>query len=118
VRIVLATDRPDLGDALSLFLTDRDIEVVGVVSDASGLVALATVTHPDAILVDWQLAGAGSAGAVAGLKSTGEPAPVIVMSTSQERPLAQMAQADGYVTLGDPPEALLRTLREVAPTAR
>ena len=40
-----------------------------------------------------------------------------MMGTAEERVLAQMAAADGYVTLGDPPEALLEVLREVAPTA-
>ena len=30
--------------------------------------------------------------------------------------LAQMAEADAHVTVGDPPEALLEVLREVAPT--
>lgn len=111
MRILLATDRPDLGHALTLFLSERHFDVIAVVTDARELVTLATTTHPDIVLVDWQLAGAGSAGAVADLKSTGEPAPVIVMSTSQERALAQMAEADGHVTLGDPPEALLEVLR-------
>jgi DNA-binding NarL/FixJ family response regulator len=113
LRIVLATDRPHLGEALLLYLSERRIEVVGVASDVSSLVTLTAATHPDAVLVDWQLAGTGSAGAVAELKSTGEPTPVIVMSTSEEWPLATMVEADGFVTLGDPPEALLEALRKV-----
>jgi DNA-binding NarL/FixJ family response regulator len=116
LRVLLATDRPHLGDALSLFLTERHIDVVAVASDVRELVVLALATHPCVVLVDWQLAGAGSAGILADLKSCEEPAPIIVMGTAEERVLAQMAAADGYVTLGDPPEALLEALREVAPT--
>jgi DNA-binding NarL/FixJ family response regulator len=115
VRVLLATDRPHLGDALSLFLNERHIDVVAVVSDARDLVTLALAAHPCVVLVDWQLAGGTSAPALADLKDCG--APVIVMGTAEERVLAQMAAADGYVTLGDPPEALLEVLHEVASTA-
>lgn len=118
MRVLLATDRPQLCDALSLFLSEHDIDVVGVASDTEGLVSLTSETHPDVILIDWQLAGAGSAGAVAEFKRTGEPAPVIVMSTATERPLAQMTEADGHVTVGDPPEALLQALRAAVPTGK
>jgi DNA-binding NarL/FixJ family response regulator len=116
MRVLVATDRPQLVDALSLFLSEHGLDVVSVATDTEELVCLAASTHPDVVLVDWQMAGSGSAGAVVELKRTGEPAPVIIMSTATERPLAQMTEADGHVTVGDPPEALLQALREVVPT--
>lgn len=67
-------------DAISLFLSQRQIDIVAVATDARDLVIFAS-------------------------------------GTAEERVLAQMAAAEGYVTLGDPPEALLEVLREVAPTA-
>lgn len=118
MRVLLATDRPDLGEALSLFLSEHGVDVVDLAADAQGLVGLSSATHPDVVLVDWQLAGTGAAGAVTDLKRAGEQAPIIVMSTASERPLAQMTEADGHVTVGDPPEALLQVLHEVVPSAK
>ena len=37
MRVLLATDRPDLGHALSLFLSERSIQVVDVVDDTGRL---------------------------------------------------------------------------------
>ena len=37
MRVLLATDRPDLGHALSLFLSERSIQVVDVVDDPGRL---------------------------------------------------------------------------------
>jgi DNA-binding NarL/FixJ family response regulator len=118
VRVLLATDRPSLGEALSLFLAEAHIEVVATAADSGALVALAAVTRPDVILVDWQLAGAGSAGAVAELKSRGEPAPIVLLSTPEEGALASMAEADDHVTLGDHPENLVKALREAVAARR
>ena len=113
MRVLLATDRPSLGEALSLFLAERNIEIVGTAADSHALVSLARTANPDVILVDWQLAGAGGEGVVDDLKGGELGAPVVLLSTPEEGPLASMAKADGYVTLGDPPEALLESLREV-----
>ena len=117
MRVLLATDRPHLGDALSFFLGERHVDVVAVAGDAHELLELALSTHPVVVLVDWQLAETDPAGILADLKRCEQPAHVIVMCSAEERPLAQMAAADGYVTLGDPPEALLDVLRDVTITA-
>ena len=117
MRVLLATDRPHLGEALCVFLSEHDIDVVAVATDAGGVRALAAATCPDAVLIDWQLTGAGASCVVADLKRAGRPAPVIVMCTSTERPLANMAEADGHVTVGDPPEELLAVLRRAVPAA-
>jgi DNA-binding NarL/FixJ family response regulator len=117
LRVVLATDRPHLGDALRVFLSEHGIDVVAIAADAGRVTALVSTTHPDVVLIDWQLTGAGASCVVADLKRAGRPAPVIVMRTSTERPLADMAEADGHVTVGDPPEELLAVLRQVVPMA-
>jgi hypothetical protein len=44
-----------------------------------------------------------------------DPIPVIVLSTTQERPRALATGAAACATLGDPPDSLLATLFAVGP---
>ena len=115
MRVLLATDRPDLGHALSLFLTERRIDVVDVVCDADRLLARAAAEHPDVVLIDWRLGEVVSTRAVADLQGSGNPTPVVVLSTSRESAPASSCGAAAYATLGDPPDSLLKVLGEVAP---
>jgi DNA-binding response OmpR family regulator len=117
VRVLLATDRPDLGHALSLYLTECRIDVVDVVCDADCLLARATAERPDVVLVDWHLGDAASTRAVADLQGCGHPMPVVILSTSHESAPARTSGAAAYATLGDPPDALLAVLAAVAPAA-
>ncbi len=113
-RVILATDRPDLGHALSLFLTERRIDVVDVVDDAGRLLAQTEVAHPDAVLVDWHLGACASTQMVADLQGCPDhPTPVIILSTSRERHSAHASGAAAYATLGDPPDSLLAALAQV-----
>ena len=114
MRVLLATDSPDLGHALSLFLSERRVQVVDVVDDLDGLLAQASTARPDAVLVDWRLGAVVSCQMVAGLMRCDDPTPVIVLSTTQERSSARTAGAAAYATLGDHPDSLLVALDEVA----
>ena len=118
MRVLLATDRPDLGHALSLFLSERSIQVVDVVDDFDCLMDRAATARPDAVLVDWGLGEAVSVQAVADLMDRDDPTPVIILSTAQERSRAHASGAAAYATLGDPPDTLLATIREVGPGRR
>ena len=115
MRVLLATDSPDLGHALTLFLSERRIQVVDVVDDADLLVAQAETARPDVVLVDWSLGDAVSCQMVEGLMCGDDPTPVIVLSTTQDRARAKAAGASAYATLGDPPDSLLAVLHEVGP---
>jgi DNA-binding NarL/FixJ family response regulator len=115
MRVLLATRSPDLGDALTLFLSERRIQVVDVVDDADLLVAQAETVHPDVVLVDWSLGDEVSCQLVEDLGCGDDPTPVIVLSTTQDRPRAKAAGAAAYATLGDPPDTLLAVLHEVGP---
>ena len=46
MRVLLATDSPDLGHALSLFLGERSIHVLDVTADADDLVRRADGRAP------------------------------------------------------------------------
>jgi DNA-binding response OmpR family regulator len=115
MRVLLATDRPDLGHALSLFLSERSISVVAVVDDFDRLMDRAATARPDVVLVDWSLGEAVSGQVVADLMHRDDPTPVIVLSASKDRSRARVCGAAAYATLGDPPDALLSTLFEVCP---
>ena len=60
MRVLLATDNPDFGHALSLFLGERSIQVLDVTADADDLVQWAAAGRPDAVLLDWRLGEAVS----------------------------------------------------------
>jgi DNA-binding NarL/FixJ family response regulator len=115
VRVLLATDRPDLGHALRLFLTECQIDVVDVVCDTDCLLARTAAEHPDVVLIDWHLGDVISTRAVADIQGCVDPTPVIILSTSQDRAPASTCGAAAYAMLGDPPDSLLAILAEVAP---
>jgi DNA-binding response OmpR family regulator len=117
VRVLLATDRPDLGHALSIYLTERQVEVVDVVCDTDCLLARAAAGHADVVLVDWHLGDVASTRAVADLQGCGDPTPVVILSTSHDSAPASSSGAAAYATLGDPPDSLLAILARVAPAA-
>ena len=117
MRVLLATDRPDLGQALCLYLSECQIHVVDVVGDTDCLLARAAAENPDVVLVDWHLGEVVSTQAVADLQGCGDPTPVIILSTSQESAPASTSGAAAYATLGDPPDSLLTVLAAVAPAA-
>jgi DNA-binding NarL/FixJ family response regulator len=115
MRVLLATDRPDLGHALKLFLSERCINVVGVVGECELVRERAEAARPDVVVVDWRLGGAISGQVVADLMSCDHPTPVIVLSSTQDRPMARETGAAAYATLGDPPDTLLAAIHAVGP---
>ncbi|HEX5642592.1 MAG TPA: response regulator [Thermoleophilia bacterium] len=115
MRVLLATDRPDLGHALTLFLSERSIQVVDVVDDVGSLMDRAAASRPDVVLVDWCLGDAVSSRMVADLMDRDDPTPVIVLTTAQDRSRAHACGAAAYATFGDTPDSLVTALREVSP---
>ena len=113
MRVLLATDRPDLGHALSLFLSERRIQVVDVVDDCERLIHEAEAVRPDVVLVDWRLGAAAACQTVAELMHRDDPTPVIILSTTRERSRATASGAAACCTLGDHPDSLLDALNEV-----
>jgi DNA-binding response OmpR family regulator len=113
MRVLLATDSPDFGHALSLFLGERSIHVLDVTADADDVVRTAAVRRPDVVLLDWRLGEAVSTQVVEGLLSSEDPPPVIVLTTTHQRDRANACGAARYVTLGDHPDALLAVLDEI-----
>lgn len=115
MRVLLATDRPDLGHALSLFLSERSIQVVAIVDDPGRLLDQAATARPDVVLVDWCLGDALSSRMVSDLMDRDDPTPVIVLTSAQDRTRAYACGAAAYATFGDTPDSLVDALRAVGP---
>lgn len=118
MRVLLATDRPDLCHALSLFLSERSIQVIAVVDDADRLIDRNAASRPDVVLVDWSLGDAVSTRMVADLMNRDDPTPVIVLTSVKDRERAHACGAAAYATFGDTPDSLVAALREVGPASR
>ncbi|MGE5228600.1 MAG: response regulator [Deltaproteobacteria bacterium] len=115
MRVLLATDRPDLGHALSLFLAERRIQVVEIVDDTGRVMDKVATSGPDVVVVDWGLGEAVSSRMVADLMDGDDPTPVIVLTTAKDRMRASACGAAAYATFGDTPDSLVAALREVSP---
>ncbi len=113
MRVLLATARPDLGHALSLFLCERSIQVVDVVDDLSRLLDETAASRPDVVLVDWSLGEVVSSRVVEDLMDRDHPTPVIVLTTVKDGAQARACGATAYATFGDTPDSLVAALREV-----
>jgi DNA-binding response OmpR family regulator len=114
MRVLLVTDSPDLGQALTLFLGERHIVVLDILEDAAAAAAQTASRRPDAVLVDWRLGEAESTRMVADLMGCDDPTPVILLTSTHERARARTTGAAACATLGDPPDALLAALLEVS----
>jgi DNA-binding NarL/FixJ family response regulator len=115
MRVLLATDHPDLGDALHLFLAEQSIELVDVVDCARNLSSRAAACRADVVIVDSRLTDALSAGLVADLRTGRKPTPVVLLVAGRHQGMAQSVGADALAMLGDPPDALVAALVQAAP---
>lgn len=113
MRVLLATDRPSLAAALTLYLEARDLDVVGVVANAEEIEPRALESHAEVVLVDWHLGEVASIEAFSDLRRALGRTPVIVLGSSGDSEAAQGSGAAGFATFGDAPEALLALMHEV-----
>jgi DNA-binding NarL/FixJ family response regulator len=112
MRILLADDQAHLRSSLQMLLKqEQEMTVVGQVSEATELVIQIGMTHPDLVLLDWELPGLPDIGSMSGLHGINPNLRVIVLSGRPEiRREALAAGADAFVSKADPPERLLATL--------
>jgi len=89
------------------------LKVVGEASDARDLLAQAAATHPDLVLLAWELPGLAASGSLPALRKA---CPGLFVITLSGRPAARRAAlaagADAFVSKAEPPERLLSTIED------
>jgi DNA-binding NarL/FixJ family response regulator len=113
--ILLADCQPKVRFALRVLL-DRQpgLESVGEAVDAEGLLAKMAMTHPDLVLLSWELPGLAEVGSISALRRVCTQQKVIVLSgRTGVRKKALAAGADAFVSKTDPPERLLNAISEL-----
>ena len=117
IRVLVVDDHPVVRQGLRTFLDlQDDITVVGEAGDGNAAVTVAGEVRPDVVLLDLRMPGADGIAALRGLRETGNPARVLVV-TSFTEPAAVLpavrAGAAGYVYKDIDPPALASAIRSV-----
>ena len=115
MKILLATEDPDLRLSLELMLSEEPAVIIaGATSESEGLLALIKSTQPAIVLLDWRLPGRPPADVLAESCCRPEsPYFIILGASAQEKKPAMSAGADAFVVKGAPPDQLLTTFRSV-----
>ncbi|MEO6062281.1 MAG: response regulator [Thermoflexales bacterium] len=115
VGVLIADDHPDVANALTaLLLAQSDFVPLGTVATARDLLAAVDATHPEIVMVDWELPGLNPRQAVAALRQHGEGPQIVAMSAFLLAARAALAAgADVFISKTDPPESVLAILRRL-----
>ena len=115
MRILLADDQSKVRSALRLLLEQQpDVHILGEAVDVTGLLDWVKAACPDLVLLDWELPGLETDSLLPTLRELCPHLAVIALSGRPEaRRAALEAGVDAFVSKGDPPERLLKTLRAV-----
>jgi len=117
MRILLADDQPKVRFALRTLLERQPgLEVVGEARSGQDLRDQIEPTHPDLVLLDWELPGERALDTLSSLRIMYPALRVIALSgRSEARHAALRAGVDAFVSKADPPERLLSAIRETSP---
>lgn len=109
-RVFLADSQPEVRSALRMVLLDLHMPVVGEAADWPATLAQAPTTHPDMMLVDWDLIPADSS--LAELRAACPAAVVIVLISHLDAraQAALSAGADSFISKGESPERVAERL--------
>jgi DNA-binding NarL/FixJ family response regulator len=117
VKVLLVDDHQVVRRGLRTFLeVQDDIEVVGEAGDGEEGVARAEELRPDVVLMDVRMPGSDGIEALRRLRSLGNPARVLVVTSFTERRTvvpALRAGAAGYLYKDVDPDALAAAIRSV-----
>ena len=116
IKILLADDNPIVLSSLRLMLETRlDVEIIREARDMAHVIAQVEDSHPDCVILDWNLPGRPMRGRIPVLKALGENIHIIVVNTRPELEKEILAEgADEFVCRTDPPEKLLDAIHRIS----
>jgi DNA-binding NarL/FixJ family response regulator len=118
ITVLLADDHALVRDSLATWLrTAGDMKVLGEVGSADEAVAVAVRERPDVVLLDIDMPGLLAFDAVRTIRSRCPETRIVMLSGFfNDRYIedALAAEASGYITKSEPPEAVLKAIRTVA----
>src|SRR5512139_441543 len=116
LNILIGDAQPRVRFGLRLLLEQQEgWRVVGEAEDAQALLDHVRRGCPDLVLLDWELPGMPAQDLLSVIRQTCPRLWVVFMSGRDElRHAALQAGADVFAYKADPPENLLRLIREVA----
>lgn len=116
MRILLADDQAKVRFALRVLLERQSgFHVVGEASDADDLLGQTEAECPDVVLLAWELPGMPATDLMPALRKNCPDLVVIALSGRLEaREASLCAEADAFVSKGEPPERLLGTISDCA----
>lgn len=120
VRVFLADSQPQFRSALRLLLQDMDMQLVGEAADWFTALAQAPGTHPDMLLVDWDLVAVVPGAMLAQLRwACTNPVIIVLISHLEARQQAALsAGADAFISRGEMPDRVVERLKVAAASVR
>ncbi len=116
MRVLLTEDQTKkMCAALKRLLAqESELNVVGEAAEATDLLIQVQETHPDLVLLDWELPGLESIDLLSALHDLDSPPKVVAFSESRDMcHEALAAGVDAFVSREEPQEQMLTTLRTV-----
>jgi len=113
LRVLIVDDEAVIRDALSEFLEEEGVQVVGVAKDGLEGVAVATELLPDVVLMDMRMPVLDGLRATRLLKARCPTMRIVVLTAYDDLALRQSAAAagaDAYLIKGMRSEALMESL--------
>ena len=118
LRIALVDDQEIVRAGLAtIFSAHEDLEVVGEADDGDRVVALVRRTDPDVVLMDVRMPRMDGVAATRAVVASGARARVCVLTTYDQDDFvydALAAGASGFLLKTDPPERIVRSVRDLA----
>lgn len=113
-RVFLASSQPETRSAFRLLLLDLEMLVVGEAADWPAALAKASGTHPEMLVVDWNLIPQGAT--LSDLRATCADEVLIVLISQMDarRQAALSAGADYFISKGEMPDRVTARLRSAA----
>ena len=115
MRILIADPQIPVRSALKMMLAQEpDFVVVAEASDSHELLAQIEVTHPNLVLLDWELPGQPIKTVLSALHALDpQPRVIVLCGRSEAQQPALSAGADAFVSKTDPPSRLLTAIRVI-----